>query len=112
MKKSILMMLGMAFLPVMALAAPDFNGTWVRDNAKSDRDSYPLCRLTRGVYAGTGQPNAEFVVSVRQDAKGVQVTDSVHTQRNYVLDGKPLTITLTREVPASKQTIKQVFARK
>ena len=165
MKKAILLMLGMALLPGLALAAPDFNGSWVRDNAKSDHDIYPLYWLTRGVDAG-GQGNAEYVVSVRQDARGVQVTDSVRPQRNYVLDGKPhvvptdtglakatitatvqgetlvistvqpyggmpgnatmnaqevwalspdgksLTITLTREVPATRQTIRQVFTRK
>src|SRR5258706_1494489 len=163
MKKSILMILGMACLPVMTLAAADFSGSWVRDNAKSDRDIYPLYWLTGGVDPGGGQGNGEYVISVRHDAKGLQITDPQRPQRNYTLDGKPhtvptdtgiekatitaalqgetlvissvqpyggmpgnvtlktsevwslspdgksLTITLTRDLPAAKQTTKQVF---
>ena len=168
MKNRILTMLGIACLPIVALAAPDFSGSWVRDNAKSDKDVYPLYWLTRGVDpgGGGGQGNADYVIAVRQDAKMVQVTDPQRPLRTYALDGKPhtvptdtgiakatitaglqgetlvidtvqpyggmpgnatmnvqeawsvsadgkvLTITTTREVPATKQTLKAVFSRK
>jgi hypothetical protein len=93
MKKSIVMMLGMALLPMAALAAPDFNGSWVRDNAKSDRDSYPLYWLTRGgAESGGGQGGAEYVISVRQDATSMRVTDPQRPLRTYMLDGKPHTV--------------------
>ncbi len=169
MKTSYLTMLGIAcLLPVVALAAPDFSGSWVRDNAKSDRDIYPLYWLTRGVDpgGGGGPGNGEYVISVRHDAKGLQVTDPQRPQRTYVLDGKPrtvptdtgiekanitaglqgetlvidtvqpyggmpgnatlkvkeewslsadgkmLTVTTTRDVPAVKQTQKAIYSRK
>jgi hypothetical protein len=165
MKKHILMMLVIACLPTIALAAPDFSGSWVRDNDKSDTVPYPLYWLTRGVDPG-GRANGEFVMTVLQNAHSVQVTDTQHPLRTYELDGmahsvatdtglemasvtaslkgdtlvvgitqpyggmpgnvtmnveeawslsangKVLTITTTRDVPAAKQTSKQIFSRK
>jgi hypothetical protein len=167
MKRNILSMLVLACLPVMALAAPNFSGTWVRDNTKSDKDSYPLYWLTRGgAEGGGGGQGGDYIITVKHDAKGLQITDPQRPLRNYTLDGKPrtvptdtgiekatitanaqgdtlvigtvqpyggmpgnatmkaqevwslspdgkmLTITLTREIPASRQVVKQVFARK
>jgi hypothetical protein len=172
MKKQILT-LGLALLtvvavPVVAMAAPDFNGSWVRDNARSDRDIYPLYWLTRGVDpgGGGGQGNGEYVISIHQDAKGIQVTDPQRALRIVAVDGqahsvptdtgvakatvtaswksetleiatvqpyggmpgnatltvnevwslspdgKTLTVATTRDVPATKQTMKQVYNRK
>lgn len=165
MKKTILA-LGLFLLPTLAMAAPDFNGSWVRDNANSDQDMYPLYWVTRAATpGGGGGRGGQFVITVHQDANKIAVTDSEHPMREYVLDGKPhtratdnmlqkvevntkmqgndlviettrpygempgnvtmkekqvwslssdgktLTITTTRDVPAKKFTIKQVYNR-
>jgi hypothetical protein len=97
MKKQLLMLAmmsaGMAFLPTLAMAAPDFNGAWVRDNAKSDPAPNAMYWLTRGgpTPGGGGRGNAQFVMTVHEDAKGIQVADSQTAMREYVLDGKPHT---------------------
>lgn len=171
MNKHIPTMLGLVFvpmlvlLPILALAAPDFNGSWLRDRAKSDSVPYPLYWLTRGVDPG-GPPQGDLIITVKQDAQSLQVTDPQRPLRTYVLDGKAhsvatdtglekasvtaslksdalvigitqpyggmpgnvtmkveehwslsadgktLTVTTTRDLPAAKQVTKQVFTRK
>jgi hypothetical protein len=156
-----------ATIPLIALAASDFNGSWVRDNAKSDKDSYPLYWLTRGGDAGFGGGGGgDYVITVHQDAASLKLIDPQRGERSYPLDGKPhtvtmdtglakatvtaglqgeklvidsvqpyggmpgnatlrssevwalsadgktLTVTITRDVPASKQSLKQVYTRK
>ena len=105
MKRSILMTLALAAMPVLALAAPDFNGTWVRDNAKSDREVYPLYWLTRGVdpFSGGGG-GGEFTLTVKQSAQALQVVDQLHPVRNYVLDGKPKTVTMDTGIATAQVT--------
>ncbi|MEI6419258.1 MAG: hypothetical protein WCO82_09325, partial [Sphingomonadales bacterium] len=82
-----LAVLALSLLPAMATAA-DFSGAWVRDGARSKAPPYPNYWLTRAPAGGFNQNNA-FVLKVTQTATGVQVTDPIHPQRNYVLDGKP-----------------------
>ena len=188
MKKQLLVLvLGMMFLPILATAAtPDFNGSWVRDDASSDPVPNTTYWLTmaggrgaaptggRGTAAGSGVGIApgggrgfapqQVVLSVHQDAKNLQVQLQGVTH-DYSLGGKPqtmptdtgiekatvtanlqgdtlvidttqpyggmpgnatldvkevwslspdgntLTITTTRDVPAEKQTFKQVYNR-
>lgn len=168
MKRHILMLLATAFLPVLALAAPDFSGSWVRDNAKSDTVPNSMYWLTRGVDAGgaRGPGTAEILLTVKQDARSLQAVLGQGALRQYTLDGKVqtsstdtglekaaitasmqgdtlviattqpyggmpgnstlqikevwslspdgkvLTITTTRDVPATKQTFKEIYTKK
>ncbi|HXJ43258.1 MAG TPA: hypothetical protein VNH18_28515, partial [Bryobacteraceae bacterium] len=98
MKRFISMVVGLAVLtlPVLAMAAPDFNGAWVRDGAKSDPVVNTMYWLTRGVDAGGGRGpggrgNATAPMTVRQDANSLEVTDPQGAVRKYSLDGKPST---------------------
>ena len=102
MKQPVLIVLGMALFgwPLVALAAANFSGSWVQDNAKSDRVPEPVW-LTRAPAGGRGgggrgggpggRGNAEVVVSVQQDANSVQVTGPQGATRKYTLDGKSYT---------------------
>ncbi len=56
MKRPILIVLGMIFfgLMVLAIAAPNFSGSWVRDNAKSDPVPDPLMLNRVATPAGGG----------------------------------------------------------
>jgi len=91
MKKKLLM-LGMTFLPAVAMAAPDFNGTWALNKANSDPAPNAMYWLTRsGPTMGGGRGNAEVLITVHQDATGMQVADSQTAKREYTLDGKPHT---------------------
>lgn len=76
-----------ALIPVSAMAA-DFNGTWVRDAARSKPVHYPNYWLTR-VTPGTGGQNQLYVMRVVQSATDVQISDPLHNLRSYMLDGKP-----------------------
>jgi hypothetical protein len=91
MKQQLLMTLGIACLPVLALAAPDFSGTWMRDNAKSDAVPNHMYWLTRGVDggAGRGPGGSEVQITVTQNAAGLTVSDPQKPLRQYALDGKP-----------------------
>jgi hypothetical protein len=96
------MVLGIALsgLPFVAMAAPNFSGSWVQDNAKSERVPEPLW-LTRAPAGGRGgggraggpggRGNADVLMSVQQDANSLQVTDPQGAIRKYTLDGKPYT---------------------
>jgi len=102
MKRHVLMGLGMALfgLPLLALAAPDFSGSWVQDTAKSERVPEPLW-LTRAQPGGRGGGRAggpggrgnaaEVVMTVQQDANSLQVTNPQGAIHKYTLDGKPST---------------------
>jgi hypothetical protein len=102
MKRRILMVLGMALfgLALLAMAAPNFSGSWVQDNAKSERVPEPLW-LTRAPAGGRGgggraggpggRGNADLLLTVQQDANSLQVTDPQGATRKYTLDGKPYT---------------------
>jgi hypothetical protein len=161
-----LAILGMMLLPTVALAAPDFAGSWLRDNAKSDPAPNTMYWMTRGATTmGGGRGNAQVILNIQQDAKALQVDDAQSAPRNYILDGKPhsrptdtgiqkaevtanlqtdaliiettqpfggmpgnatltvkevwslspdgktLTVTATRDLPARQQTYKQVYIR-
>ena len=174
MKKHILIVLGIAFfgLLVLAAAAPNFSGSWVRDNAKSDPvpDPLMLSRPTTpaggGGGRGGGRGNAEAVMTVQQEGNALVVTSPQGQVSKYTVDGKPytrptetgiekavvtagiqgdtlvvattqpyggmpgnvtlqmkevwslspdgkiLTITTTRSIPAVEKTYKQVYTRK
>ena len=67
------------------MAAPDFSGTWVRDKAKSD----PLGTIGR--QEGGQRPDIEVTLTVKQEAKKLQVVtkraDRGTSETNYTLDG-------------------------
>jgi hypothetical protein len=102
MKRHVLTVLGTAIfgLPLLAMAATNFSGSWVQDNAKSDRVPEPVW-LTRAPAGGRGgggrgggpggRGNAEVVINVQQDANSMQVAGPQGATRNYTLDGKPYT---------------------
>lgn len=101
MKKPILIALGMAFfgMQVVAIAAPNFSGPWVRDASKSDPAPSPLwlTRATTGGRGGGGRGGgpggrgnaAPVPMTVQQDANSLQVTEPQGGIRKYALDGKP-----------------------
>jgi hypothetical protein len=105
MKKIFLMIMGMTCLPVLALAAPDFSGSWARDNAKSDAVPNAMYWLTRGVDAGGVRgPNSEpVVITIRQDAGKLQVSDPQKVLREVALDGK--SHTKTTDTGLAKATV-------
>ena len=77
-------------LPSIVFAEPDFNGTWVRDGAKSDVVPNTMYWLTRGVDAGGGRGrNNQTVIDIQQAAGRMQVTDPARPLRTLMLDGKP-----------------------
>jgi hypothetical protein len=110
MKKQLLM-LGMILLPTLAMAAtPDFSGTWARDGAQSDpvpdlsywmtRVAAPAPRPAAPATArpagggGGGRPAQSVLLTIHQDAKGLNVIDSQSLIHEYTLsvDGKPHTM--------------------
>ena len=114
MKRHISIVLGISLLPVLAMAAPNFSGSWVQDTAKSERVPEPMW-LTRAPAAGRGGagagggggraggpgargPAAEVLMTVQQDANGLQVTEPNGMVRKYTLDGKPSTFTVETEM--------------
>lgn len=86
--KKALLMLGLMLLPTVALAAPNFSGTWLRNSANSDPAPYPLYWITRPGPGFAGRNNKTYI-TVQQDADTLQVSDSQHPVRKYTLDGKP-----------------------
>jgi hypothetical protein len=81
----------LVLLPALAstaASAADFSGAWVRDAARSKPAPYPNYWLTRVPPGGGFNQNNAFVLRVAQTATSVQVSDPIHPQRNYVLDGK------------------------
>lgn len=92
MKKHMMMALALALAPTLAMAAPDFTGSWARDAAKSDPANYPVYWLTRAAPGGGGGGNQETVVQVRQAAGSLQVVNPTRSQRTYALDGQAHTV--------------------
>jgi hypothetical protein len=103
-RKNILIGLGIALfgLPLVAMAAPNFSGSWVRDNAKSENVPEPMW-LTRSTTAGRGGggggraggpgargPGPEVIMTVQQDAGSMTVTSPQGVVTKYSLDGKAM----------------------
>lgn len=108
MKKNFLMVLTLTLfgLPLLAIAAPNFSGSWVRDSAQSEAlpNQFWLTRTAPGGGRGGGGrgPGAEVIMTVQQDASSLQVTEAQGAVRKYKLDGKPATnITETQMEKAS-----------
>jgi hypothetical protein len=108
MKRPILLVLGIASigLPLFAMTAADFSGSWIQDTAKSERVPEPLW-LTRATPGGRGGGRAggpgrgtptEIVMTVQQDSNSLQVTESQGKVRKYTLDGKPSKVTTETEI--------------
>jgi len=109
MKKCLVMMIATALLglPAFSIAAQNFSGSWVRDNAKSDPTPNAQYWLTRdpnsgGAGGGGGRGNAgggrgnaggggapAAVTTVQQDANTLTVTSPSGAVQKYTLDGKP-----------------------
>ena len=104
MKKQILTMVGLALLalPTLAIAAQNFSGSWVRDDAKSDPTPNLQYWLTRepnsggaggGGRGGGGGGNrggapAPTVIAVQHAANSLTVTSPNGAVQKYTLDGK------------------------
>lgn len=80
---------GLAFLPAIAMAAPNFSGTWLRDRAKSDPAPYPFYWLARPGPTPPAGNGPDITIDVQQSAQGMKVTSLARPQRNYVFDGRP-----------------------
>ena len=79
-----------AFVPALALAAPNFTGTWVRDGQNSSTVPNTMYWLTRGVDAGGARgPGSNITLEVQQSGSNLTVVDPVEKQRTFMLDGKP-----------------------
>src|SRR5215831_5704171 len=105
MKTHILALVGMVLLGVQsfAIAAPNFSGSWVRDNAKSDQVPNLQYWLTREPNSGGaggggrggnnngGRGGNQVVIEVQQDAKNLVVISPQGAIQKYALDGKPFT---------------------
>lgn len=103
MKKNIMMIaVAAAMLPALAMAA-DVTGVWVRD-AKSDPAPDPMYWLVRGVT--NGNPNAEVVLTVKQDPTTLTVSAVNRKLRNLPLDGRPRV--QPTETGLQKQTVTAV----
>src|SRR5689334_10937160 len=94
--KKHLLTLGMLLLPTLAMAAtPDFNGSWVLSPG-SDSVPNQMYWVTRAAPAGRGggggrEGASQVTMTVRQDAKSLEVAESNAIARKYTLDGKPHT---------------------
>jgi hypothetical protein len=90
--KKLLVMLATIFLPALAMAAPDFSGSWVRNSAGSDPVPNQMYWMTRGANTmGGGQRAPEVVLNIHQDGKSMNVAESSQILRKYTLDGAPHT---------------------
>lgn len=93
MKKHVLV-LGIILLPTLAMAAtPDFSGSWIRNSTGSDPMPNQMYWVTRGAAGGGGggrggRGGGEVTLTVEQDAKTLQVSQSNEIARKYTLDGK------------------------
>jgi len=90
MKKHALV-LGMILLPTLAMAVtPDFNGSWVRNSTGSDPMPNQMYWVTRAPAGGGGggRGGGQVTLTVQQDAKTLQVSESNAIVRKYTLDGK------------------------
>jgi hypothetical protein len=89
-----LLTLGMIFAPAMAMAAaPDFNGSWVRNAGSSDPAPNQMYWMTRGAPAGGGggRGAGQVILNVHGDGKSLNVAESNEVVRKYTLDGAPHT---------------------
>jgi hypothetical protein len=77
-----------AAVPVAAAAAPNFDGKWVRETAQSNVAPYPNFWLVRAPAPTGGGYNQPVIMQVQQSGGSVQVTDNIHPQRTYTLDGR------------------------
>ena len=108
MKTVTVMVLAIALfgLPMVATAAQNFSGAWVKDNAKSDPTPNLQYWLTRepnsgGAGGGGGRGGggnrggdpAPAVTTVVHDATSLTVTTPVGVVQKYPLDGKPFSKT-------------------
>src|SRR5438552_1117506 len=103
MKKYFVLMVAMFLaLPGLSIAAQNFSGSWMRDNAKSDPAPNAQYWLTRepnsgGAGGGGGRGGggrgggggAAPVMTVQQDANSLTVTSPSGVVQKYTLDGKP-----------------------
>jgi hypothetical protein len=76
------------FMPAAAMAAPDFNGTWVRDGAASDPDPYPLYWLSRPPAGAQNSGGPDGTLQVKQAGGTLEAVDRNRPGRTYMLDGK------------------------
>lgn len=104
MKKHIALLVANALFgfPLLATAAQNFSGAWVRDNAKSDPTPNLQYWRTRdsnsGGAAGGGRGGggrarggapAETVMTIQQDTNSLTITSPQGAVQKYTLDGKP-----------------------
>jgi hypothetical protein len=104
MKKQIMIALGMALLPALAMAA-DFNGSYVRNAAASQPAAFPVYWITRNAPqpGGGGGGGGETVIVLKQSATTLQITEPNRALRTFMLDGRPHVV--NAEAGVAKQTV-------
>ena len=106
-----LLMLGMLFLPTLAIAAiPDFSGTWARDAANSDPVPNLMYWMTRVAptpprAGGAQRPVPVVLLTVHQDAKGLKVVDPQSAIHEYTLDSDGATHTKPMDTGIQKAQV-------
>ncbi|MBU3079059.1 hypothetical protein [Sphingomonas quercus] len=100
--RTMMLAAGLMLSPSLAMAAPDFNGSWVRDRTASDPSFYPLYWLARSTQTAGG--NQELVVQIQQTGGTLQVTNPQRPQRTYTLDGKPHSVSTDTGVQKANVT--------
>ena len=88
MKKTIMIALGMALLPALAMAA-DFSGVYVRDSKASDPNSFPVYWMPRNPPPTGGGFGGPVEIVLKQTGATLKITDPARIERNLQLDGKP-----------------------
>lgn len=92
-----LLVFGIALL-ALAVAAPNFSGTWIRDKAKSD--PMGMGRPGGGGGGGGQAPDVEVTLTIKQDANSFETAtqrgDRPPTEAKYTLDGKESTNAMGR----------------
>lgn len=87
MLRHIVLALGLILSPALA-SAQDFNGTWVRDGARSDVIPNSMYWTVRGVDSGgTRGPDTQFVIEIDHSEGALKITDPTRPLRTYILDG-------------------------
>lgn len=81
MKKVLMTLLGFVMAPVIAVAQPDFSGSWKPD---TDRSEPALSELYRYGHGGSPQPVRQIDLRVEQDGNRISVYEDAIASAFYI----------------------------